>query len=278
MPEPSPLAAPEPWNLIVDGYVELNVPLFERYAADALRLAQLQPGERVLDVAAGPGTLALLAARTSQVSALDFSPAMVERLRTRAQATGAKIEARVGDGMALPYPDASFDAAFSMFGLMFFPDRARGFAELARVLRPGGRAVVSAWVSVARVPHMEAFFGALRAEVPSLPMNEAHAPLSEPADFEAEMGAAGFVDVRVQEVVHAVDVPSTEAMFQGMVRSAAPVAVMAQRMGEARWTALAPKLLAGLQARLGSGPQRLEMPALLGLGRRANAASGCSST
>ncbi|MBF5046594.1 class I SAM-dependent methyltransferase [Aggregicoccus sp. 17bor-14] len=268
MPEPSPLAVPEPWNLIVDGYVDFNVPLFERYAADALRLARLQPAERVLDVAAGPGTLSLLAARTAQVSALDFSPAMVERLRARAEAARAQVEARVGDGMALPYADASFDAAFSMFGLMFFPDRGRGFAELARVLRPGGRAVVSAWVSVTRVPHMLAFFGALREEVPGLPMNDPHAPLSEPSDFEREMGAAGFVHLQVQEVVHAVDLPSTEALFQGMVRSAAPVAIMAQRLGEAKWRALAPALLSRMQAQLGTGPQRVAMPALLGLGRR----------
>lgn len=264
MQEPSPLAVPGPWDLIVDGYVEINVPLFERYAGDALRLARLQPGERVLDVAAGPGTLSLLAARTALVSALDFSPAMVARLHARALAVDAQVEARVGDGMALPYPDDTFDAAFSMFGLMFFPDRARGFRELHRVLRPGGRAVVSAWVPISRVPHMQAFFAALRDEVPGLPMNDAHAPLSEPADFEAEMSAAGFTDIRVEEVVHPVDIPSTQALFDGMVRSAAPVAVMAQRMGEAKWKALAPALLAGLQQRLGSGPQRLAMPALLG--------------
>jgi hypothetical protein len=115
---------------------------------------------------------------------------------------------------------------------------------------------------------MQAFFAALREEVPGLPMNDAHAPLSERRDFEQEMGAAGFVDIRVEEVVHPVDIPSTKALFEGMVRSAAPVAVMAQRMGEAKWTALAPKLLAGLEERLGTGPQRLEMPALLGRGVR----------
>jgi ubiquinone/menaquinone biosynthesis C-methylase UbiE len=78
---------------------------------------------------------------------------MIARLRERAAREGvADIDARVADGCALPFPDASFDAGFSSFGLMFFPDRARGFGELLRVLRPGAQAVVSSWAPMTRVP------------------------------------------------------------------------------------------------------------------------------
>ena len=98
----------------------------------------------MLDVAAGPGTLAFIAsAAGAHVTAIDFSPDMIDRLRARSVREGVQIEARVGDGQALPFDDATFEHAFSMFGLMFFPDRAKGFRELCRVLVPGGRAVVS---------------------------------------------------------------------------------------------------------------------------------------
>jgi len=87
---PSPLASPEPWDLVADGYVSDNVPLFERFAEEALRFAAVAPGARVLDVAAGPGTLALLAARdgAGSVDAIDFSPEMIARLEARAAAAG----------------------------------------------------------------------------------------------------------------------------------------------------------------------------------------------
>ena len=113
-------------------YAEEVVPLFSRYAEDALRIAGVGAGQDVLDVATGPGTLAVLAARRgARVSAIDFAEAMVGKLRARIDAEAiANVEARVGDGMALPFEDASFDAAFSMFGLMFFPDRHQGFREL----------------------------------------------------------------------------------------------------------------------------------------------------
>ncbi len=268
MAETSPLATPGPWELVVDGYTDINVPHFERYAADALRLAGLRSGEHVLDVAAGPGTLALLAARTARVAALDFAPAMVERLRTRAAAAGVEVGARVGDGMALPYADGTFDVAFSMFGLMFFPDRARGFGELLRVLRPGGRAVVSAWAPMEREPLLAEFFAALRAELPGLPVGEGRAPLSAPEDFTAEMGAAGFSDVRVEEVVYAVEADSMAALFDGMCRSAAPMVLLRRRMDAAAWEALSAGLLGRMRARFGDGPQRMRMAALLGCGVR----------
>src|SRR5262245_56004926 len=130
-----PLGTPEPWNLVADAYTEELVPLFERFARDALALAALPPAPRVLDVAAGPGTLALVAAKAgATVTAIDFSPAMIANLRRRAAEAGSTaIDARVGDGQALPLEDGGYDGAFSLFGLMFFPDRAAGFRELRRV-------------------------------------------------------------------------------------------------------------------------------------------------
>src|SRR5437868_7145727 len=142
-----PLAEPLAWNLVSQDYAIETVPQFEKYAADALRAAGLRPGARVLDVAAGPGTLTLLAAKTaSRVEAIDFASDMIALLEQRALQAGlSNVHARIGDAQALPYDSGSFDAAFSMFGLIFFPDRAQGLLEMKRVLAPGGVAVVSSW-------------------------------------------------------------------------------------------------------------------------------------
>lgn len=265
---PSPLAIPVAWNMVADDYAADIVPYFEKYAADALRLAGVGPGARVLDVAAGPGTLSLLAAGEARVTAIDFAPAMVEQLRERAARAGLAVDARVGDGMALPFEDGSFDAAFSMFGLMFFPDRDRGFRELLRVLRPGGRAVVGSWAPMDRTPILGELFSAIRAELPGLPFGEGKAPLGDPDEFRAEMEAAGFRDVSVREVEHAMEAPSTEVLWGSMRRSNAPLVLLRDKLGEARWGELDEAILGRLQARFGDGPQQLSMTALLGAGSR----------
>ena len=168
MTQSSPLAQPEAWNFVADGY-ESSLALVEPFSAMALAQASPSPRARIVDVACGPGTLALQAApRVAHVDALDFSTEMIARLQARAAAAGAKnIDARVGDGEALPYPERSFDAAFSMFGLMFFANRDRGFAELRRVLKPGAPAVVSGWLPFARVPVMQTMMATVARLLPS---------------------------------------------------------------------------------------------------------------
>src|SRR3954470_1980474 len=121
----SPMATPVTWDLVSSVYAEEIVPVFEQYARDALRLAAPLAGARIADVACGPGTLAFVAAAAGHpVDAIDFSPQMIALLERRLQQQPAPITARIGDGQALPFADATYGAAFSMFGLMFFPDRA----------------------------------------------------------------------------------------------------------------------------------------------------------
>jgi ubiquinone/menaquinone biosynthesis C-methylase UbiE len=96
--------------------------------------------ERVLDVATGSGNAALAAARRGcAVTGVDYVPALLNRARRRADAEGLAIEFTDGDAEALPFPDGSFDVVSSVFGAMFAPDQERTAAELARVVRPGGR-------------------------------------------------------------------------------------------------------------------------------------------
>ena len=108
--------------------------------AEALvEAADPHPDQRVLDVACGSGTLALVAARRyCQVTGLDYVPSLITRATARAEVTGYDVDFRVGDAQALPFPDDSFDVVLSVYGVQFAPDQVQAATELLRVCKPGG--------------------------------------------------------------------------------------------------------------------------------------------
>lgn len=112
-------------------------------AADvAVAALALSGGERVLDVACGTGNAALVAhAAGAHVTGLDSSPRLIEVARERVP----EGEFVVGDATALPFDDGAFDAAVSVFGVIFARPAEQAAGELARVVRPGGRIVVTSW-------------------------------------------------------------------------------------------------------------------------------------
>lgn len=271
-PEQSPLGQPLAWDLVADGYVEELVPLFERFAEQALDAAGVGEGTRVVDVAAGPGTLALRAARRgAEVTAVDFSTEMIARLEARAAAQAIEgVRALVGDGQRLGLPDAAFDAAFSLFGLIFFPDRARGLRELARVLASGGRAVLTSWPPLERAPVLAAVFASMRTHVPQLPPPAPRPPLGDPDEIRAELRAAGFADVQVAEVTVAHEFPGIEDAWRSFSRSTAPLALLRRKLGPEASKVLDDAILADLVAEFGSGPVQVDVVAWLSTGRRAH--------
>jgi ubiquinone/menaquinone biosynthesis C-methylase UbiE len=106
----------------------------------------LRSGQRVLDVAAGNGNASLAAARRwCDVTSTDYVPALLERGRMRANADGLQMQFQEADAEALPFPDASFDAAVSTFGVMFTADHARAASELTRVTKRGGKIGLANW-------------------------------------------------------------------------------------------------------------------------------------
>ena len=267
----SPLAAPGPWDLVAPAYSAELVPQFESYSREALQLAALAPSSRIVDVAAGPGTLSILAAQAGHtVAALDFSAKMIAALRSRVEAEGlaSKIDAREGDGMALPYDDASFDAGFSMFGLIFFPDRDKGFRELLRVVKPGAPVVVSSWQPLDRIPFLHAAMGALSELLPPPPNAPPYdPPLTTREKCVAEMSQAGFRDVVAHEVTFATPAASPADAWAFMQRTTAPIVLRKQALGE-KWDAVSKGVLERLTAKLGDAPRAMEMSAYLTIGRR----------
>jgi ubiquinone/menaquinone biosynthesis C-methylase UbiE len=260
----------EPWELVSVGYTDEMPNVMLPFARQALALADLSPTSEVLDVATGPGTLALeIAPRVKRVDALDFSPAMLEQLeRRRRELRIENVHARQADGQALPFPDRSFDAAFSMFGLMFFPDRDKGFSELHRTLRPGGVAVVSSWAPVAESPLMIAMFGALRAADPSRPAPQTNPfNLENPDVFAKELSAAGFCDVRIERRTVAVEITDPAGWWDLLTRASAPLALLQKRLGPEEWQSQSAIAKAWLAREIPS-PRSLSTTAFLGFGRR----------
>src|SRR4051794_6581800 len=116
--------------------------LHHRWRARAADFAELRPGDRALDVATGTGDLAIELARrvgpTGEVVGSDFSEGMLDRARVKAP----QLRWEWADALDLAYPDGGFDAATVGFGARNFADLDRGLAEMARVVRPGGKVVV----------------------------------------------------------------------------------------------------------------------------------------
>lgn len=265
----SPLTDPTLWTSFADDYARDVRPAFEHYATEALGLAAPAPGAPIVDVACGPGTLAVLAARAGHpVDALDFSPGMIAQLEARrGELGGGRLTTHVGDGMALPFADGGFGAGFSMFGLMFFPDRARGFAELRRVLAPGARAVISTWCSLEHVPAMRAVFAAVAAALPDLPAGGPR-PLETADACRAEMGAA-FTAVEVHTTTSTRDFASTAALVDSLTRTMGPLLAIKRNLTADAWLRVVDSLHATLARELGTGPQAVPMPAWLTVGTAA---------
>lgn len=263
------LASPSPWDLVAEEYVEFTTPFFQRFARAALERAGLPAATPVLDIAAGPGTLALLAAGQGyRVTAVDFAPRMLEQLRVLAVRSGLAVDTRVADGQALPFGDGSFAAAFSMFGLIFFPDRGKGFAEMLRVLVAGGVGCISSWQPMERFPLLSDAFAAIATLLPDFPFGRGRAPLGEADEIVNEMAAAGFTSVVVEEVSASAELQSLAEAWQFIRRGSAPFALLERRLGESAWQSLEHRLLAMLSEKYGVGPQTLTMVANLGLGRK----------
>ena len=117
--------------------------LFRGIAADVADVSAA--GARVLEVGCGPGHLSIrLAEQGLDVTGLDLDPSMIERARANAIEADATNRPTfvVGDAAALPFPDATFDVAVSTFSVHHWTEPATGLAEIGRVLRPGGRALI----------------------------------------------------------------------------------------------------------------------------------------
>jgi SAM-dependent methyltransferase len=225
----------------------------------------------VLEVAAGSGALTeLLADRAESVLATDFAPAMIDVLKERMERLGAtNVRCEVMDGAALAVPDSSFDAAGCSFGLMFFPNRQRGFDELCRVTRSGGRVAATGWAGPDRFEAFGLFLAAVNAAFPDMPPPPTPPPvfgLADPEVFKAHMEAAGLRDVVVEQIPHDLEIPDFDRTWSMLTSGAPPIQALFDKVGADGKGRIHDELKEIIDRRFGSGPVSVRNVATLGSG------------
>jgi ubiquinone/menaquinone biosynthesis C-methylase UbiE len=164
----------------------------EDFLSLMLKMSGAGPEDEVLDVACGPGLVALyFAAQTKQVTGIDLTPAMIERARQLQQETGlTNLTWRIGDVLPLPYADESFSLVLSRYSFHHFLDPRAVFAEMLRVCRKGGTVLVA---DVAMAPKKRDFFD--REEKLRDP---SHTRTLTPAEFLLLAEELGLKEVRTE--------------------------------------------------------------------------------
>ena len=256
----------EAWVDHVSVYEAVFEPLSLQFAEYAIQALGLVEGDRVLDVGAGAGGASLAAAaRGARVTAIDASPGMCARMEARSAGIQGRIEAHVMDGQALALADASFDAAFSVFGVVLFPDAVRGLAEMRRVVKRGGRVAVVTWTEPQDYELAAALRRAATAVLPAFVPGPRPAQLrySERADFARLFTEAGFTDVAFE--THRADLRAPSARWladriafaPGMAAQLASFGVERERIVE--------RFVTDLEAAHGSGEVVLGAKAFVGV-------------
>ena len=184
----------------------------EPVAEHVVSVADLRRGERVVDLATGTGNAAVLAAREGAfVTGLDAAPRLIDVARDRALTEGVEASFMVGDMLALPFDDGSFDVALSVFGVIFAADASRAFDEMIRVLGPSGRALFSVWVPAGPVNAMVATFG--RAIAAATERTQARFALHEP-DVVGRLAARHRAHVEIHQGQLSITAASPEAYLE----------------------------------------------------------------
>jgi SAM-dependent methyltransferase len=258
--------APEFAGSVPGVYERLMVPIFfQPYAEDlARRVRALGPGS-LLEIAAGTGavTRTLAATTDAVITATDLNQAMIDRAIERG--TSRAVEWRQADVMALPFEDASFDAVVCQFGVMFFDPQSAAFAEMHRVLRPGGHLLFNVWG-----PLDEADFDAIVNTVAN-PAGSSEARFFERVvhgyhdvdRIRADLAAGGFTNAPTIEHVELVSRADTAEDAATALCTGTPLRAMLERRGP---TAVADALAAttaALTERFGATNLEARMTALV---------------
>jgi SAM-dependent methyltransferase len=196
--------------------------IFTDYAADmAERVAAAKP-RRVLETAAGTGivTRALRdkLSATTEIVATDLNADMLGLAKKKFRA-GEAVTFQSADALALPFGDGAFDAMVCQYGVMFYPDKDKGYREAYRVLSPGGRYFFSIWDThrhnaFARIAHglMKELFPDNTPPFLNVPFSYQFEPIKE------SVGDAGFTAITARVLKREKAIPDTSAFARGMVR------------------------------------------------------------
>lgn len=266
-PPKDPLTEPGPWNAIAPGYDQACFARLPALYERALELLSPQSGDRVLDVASGPGTFSVrVAPRVGHVMAIDFAEGMIERLRAHImRGKLANLEGRVMDGQELAFEEASFDAASSLFGVSAFARPGQGLAEMLRVVVPGGRVLVGSWAAPDRNTLTGAALAALGAVLPDWSPPPASG-FERSEACERALERAGFELVTSESFEQSLRYGSVAEYWQAFELSSPEAFLLRSELGSDAYTGVAARARAALGAEWGESALELRGSAILTLG------------
>jgi SAM-dependent methyltransferase len=200
-------------------------------------VTRLRPkrGERIADVATGTGwTSRAVAQFGAEVIGIDIAEGMLTAARDIAREQGLSIDYRLGDAETLPFGDGAFDAVISTFGVMFAPDQRRAAAELARVIRPGGRVAIAAWTPDSNAVKMRQVLQPFMIPSATLPKSPPPSPFVWGTHEWVQGAFGGNFRVASEEGTVMTRFRSAEAAWEAYVAGFGPVrAVAGGLQGEA---------------------------------------------
>ncbi|TMK38315.1 MAG: methyltransferase domain-containing protein [Actinobacteria bacterium] len=231
------------WTAVAPDWDELTAWVdYQLGIAAEWMLEEASPGrgDRVLELAAGPGTLSLGAARAvgaeGQVICTDFAEAMVDTARRRLAAEGAEnVECRVVDAEAIDLPDGAVEVVLCRMGYMLMADPAAALRETARVLAPGGRAALTVWSDAISNPWAALPMQTIMAQL-GAPPPEPGAPglwaLADRTRLQRLLEDAGLESVHIQQLDDVVEYESFEHWFELTGRLAGPIRALLAGLNE----------------------------------------------
>lgn len=199
-------------------------------AARLVQHAGIAPGMKVLDVACGTGVVAITAARMGAiVSAVDFTPQLLERARENTRLAQVEVDWHEGDAESLPFEDGRFDAVLSQFGHIFAPRPEVAVTEMLRVLRPGGTLAFSTWPPEFLVGQT----GALAARYAPPPPNGVAPPMlwGDPKVIEQRLGPAAR-DIAFRRATMLVPALSLAHFRANVERAAGPIIKLVEALSK----------------------------------------------
>ena len=206
------------WEAQVAGYEEFFVPITTQLVGPLLDATGVGGGDRVLDVASGPGHVAAGAAgRGASVIGVDIAEGMLSLARRR----HPELEFRRGDAEALPFPDGSFDAVVANFVMLHVGRPEQAVAEFARILVPDGRVALTVWDVPERARVLGVLIEAVAAAGASPPQDIPIGPpffrFADDEEFGALLRGQGLEDVVVRTIAFSHREASSEALWQGLL-------------------------------------------------------------
>jgi len=233
----APDQIPEKWGDIASAYGEAFETLTSQFADEVISQLKPKTGESVIDVAAGTGACSLRAAKLgADVMATDFAEGMVAHMQKRVDKSLIhNIKTKVMDGQALAVDDASFDISVSIVGLIFFPDIDKGFFELKRVLKPGGRCAVVCWDFPENFDMMKLLKAAIEEAVPDFKIptqTPIWARLVGEKALKEKFVQAGFQKVEVKTINGLLTLESVADFWSVFISSSPPMTALFSALGE----------------------------------------------